>query len=611
MNVHTEGKYRKTITMKIPSIILPRQASTQDVNSTISVDFVHPKLEIEDLYLMPLTVSKPAVSFRTIISNRLTTSWLPLASACTNVGPNADMPWYKWLENCYEDQLLDPNNSTTLKETAGSSFSVPSSSEIADLWTEAYRGTGVTGTDTLSIGGVDVPDLELNFATGINGSHAHVGLAKGSTLLDKLVEQGTIAARAFSLFVGTDVRYTQDWDPNAKDGDYPGSIVFGGLDFAKQGSTFMRGDLDGNGIPALNVTGIKVHDEHAVYDIMDQLGAVSYAAEIDVSSPFILVPQVTAEAIRSKRENTWNTDGDITSKTYHRGNISMVVSVMGDAGVGAREVNITMAESIWAWDKSYYVKPQVTKEKYFPFVINRSSNRARVILGRPFLKAAYLAINYDSNQFQVAPASYSSNSQIKPFQAVAADGSNRLESFPTLASTEILPTGTASPTSAASSTTSTAVPTSSSSSTSTGAIAGGVVGGVFGLLAIAGLFFLFLRRKNKKKSWTQNSDNVLPTPSTGGLTPGATGAGVYNYQQEPQQEYFKAELPATNERYAEQQYAQPGELEASPVGAKKIIYEPVADPQEVPASPVVPEAFVYVPMPPQPAAPRQERHELA
>lgn len=151
-----------------------------------------------------------------MISNRLTTSWFPLAEACNNTGPDDTKPWYKFLENCYENQLLDPSKSTTMTQTPNGAFSVPSTSDLKDQWGEFYRGSGGTGTDTVTIAGVDIPDLELNFATGVNGSHARVGLAKGSTLLDKMVEQKLINARAFSLFVGSDVRYMQNWDPNAK-----------------------------------------------------------------------------------------------------------------------------------------------------------------------------------------------------------------------------------------------------------------------------------------------------------------------------------------------------------------------------------------------------------
>lgn len=83
-----------------------------------------------------------------------------------------------------------------------------------------------------------------------------------------------------------------------QDANYPGSIVFGGLDFAKQSQTYIRGDLDSDGIPQLDVSGINVHAQHAVYDILGDLKVDTYDAEIDVSSPWIYVPEVAARTYR-------------------------------------------------------------------------------------------------------------------------------------------------------------------------------------------------------------------------------------------------------------------------------------------------------------------------
>jgi hypothetical protein len=119
-------------------------------------------------------------------------------------------------------------------------------------------------------------------------------------------------------------------------------------------------------------------------------------------------------------------------------------------------------------------------------------------------------------------------------------------------------------------------------------------------------------RRGKKKPWVENRENVLPTPSTAGLSPDAMGAAAAApHNQEQPQEYSKAELPASTERH-EQYYAPLGELAAgSPTEVKQGYYhEPEVDPQEVPASPVVPEAFVHVPRPPHAAVPGQETHEL-
>lgn len=56
-------------------------------------------------------------------------------------------------------------------------------------------------------------------------------------------------------------------------------------------------------------------------------------------------PGFFAEAIRAKRDNDWNSSGDIVSNPVHLGNISMTVKVKGVGNGGASEVNITFPES--------------------------------------------------------------------------------------------------------------------------------------------------------------------------------------------------------------------------------------------------------------------------
>ncbi|GFN17206.1 hypothetical protein AtubIFM55763_004357 [Aspergillus tubingensis] len=73
------------------------------------------------------------------------------------------------------------------------------------------------------------------------------------------------------------------------------------------------------------------------------------------------------------------------------------------------------------------------------------------------------------------------------------------------------PTSTAASTATASAATTTAASsTGSGSSTNTGAIAGGVVGGVAGVAAIAGLLFYFLRRRNKQRPESQTQMHLQP-----------------------------------------------------------------------------------------------------
>lgn len=155
------------------------------------------------------------MTFRTVVSNRNSQTWIPLSAACDYTGGNTQNPWSGFLDNCADGQLLDPAKSTTIKQSTSGVFSLPASNDL-DFWPENYTATGGTGSDTISIGGVELTEFDMNFATGANTSFGHIGLGKDSTLLDRLVKDGHIAARAFSMFQGSDVKYTQNWDPDAK-----------------------------------------------------------------------------------------------------------------------------------------------------------------------------------------------------------------------------------------------------------------------------------------------------------------------------------------------------------------------------------------------------------
>jgi hypothetical protein len=86
------------------------------------------------------------------------------------------------------------------------------------------------------------------------------------------------------------------------------------------------------------------------------------------------------------------------------------------------------------------------------------------IFGRTFLKAVYLAINYETDEFQLAPASYSKESSIQPFAG---------SSWPTIKNDAF--DDTASPLT----------------------IGGAVVGGLIGIAIILGLILFCIKKKKE------------------------------------------------------------------------------------------------------------------
>lgn len=160
-------------------------------------------------------VSNPEVTLRTIVSNQDSRTWVPLSAACDAIGPDPSRPYKDYLDNCADGQRLDPETSTTIKQSSSGVFELPSN-HGADYWPWNHTAKGGTGSDTIKVGGVELTQFDLNFASEVNTSFVHVGLGKDSTLLDRLKKDGHIAARAFSMFQGSNVRYSQDWDPNAR-----------------------------------------------------------------------------------------------------------------------------------------------------------------------------------------------------------------------------------------------------------------------------------------------------------------------------------------------------------------------------------------------------------
>lgn len=138
-------------------------------------------------------------------------------------------------------------------------------------------------------------------------------------------------------------------------------------------------------------------------------------------------------------------------------------------------------------------------------VLNRTETPA--LLGRAFLKAVYLAINYDTSEFQIAPAGYNSATEtdIRPFSAVSVDGSNKALSFPTRVS------GTKSTKS------SRPTPNTPDRSEDTAkqrpvaAIAGGVLGALLGLCLLL-MLILFCIKKRKKQMKERVKSMIITNP---------------------------------------------------------------------------------------------------
>jgi hypothetical protein len=153
---------------------------------------------------------------------------------------------------------------------------------------------------------------------------------------------------------------------------------------------------------------------------------------------------------------------------------------------------------------------------YFP--LQRVANDTQYTLGRTFLQEAYLIVDYERGNFSVHPCVWNANC-----------ASNIVAIEPP--SSSVSPTATALPS---------LVPMPGSSGISGGAIAGIVIGVLFGVVAIAGCLWWFLvvvpRRKKQSEQNAPNAEASFPDPNVveleGGTKPMQEVEGVSKVLQE-------------------------------------------------------------------------------
>lgn len=175
-------------------------------------------------------------------------------------------------------------------------------------------------------------------------------------------------------------------------------------------------------------------------------------------------------------------------------------------------------------------------------------------IGRNFFSAAYIMVNYDAGEFTIWPANQTARQEIV---AVDAKG-NELDADSLCSSSENATVTAAGTTPSGTSTSRTGTSTagsasSESSSTPVGAIAGGVVGGVAGIAALALVAFLALRRRRAKSQSPAELDDdraagSSPAPMAHLNSPKAESATASSYHSAPFHELSPeslTELPPT------------------------------------------------------------------
>ncbi|MCJ1438326.1 hypothetical protein MMC27_007714 [Xylographa pallens] len=391
------------------------------------------------------------------------------------------------------------------------------------------------GSDTLTFGAQNLSTYPIGLPLKENGLilddlfDNSLGLGSNSTFLTALSNLGLIASRSFSIF----------WGLTGTNGNTDGSLIVGGLDSAKMSGSGLTGTISPQNNDAVALwtdscgTGLFV----TVKDISLNLpnGSTSsilggnftqgLSMCIDPAYPGITLPPNTGpilnDLIGTPITHIGVDEAGNNNIPFYNSEIFLASDVyQGDLtftfenGLEIAVTNDQLVVPVWDTNANgIAIQKNDTLRRVLINILGWPVLNVQPILGQPFLTAAYLSVNYDSNEFTIANVNVTETSNV-----VAIDSSGTC-----------IPQPSVSPSPSGSNTTITAT----STSLAPGAIAGIVIGTV-AILAILGIGLLFFLRRRKAK----HQPAYLADPKR----------NPQEYPADPKYRVYGGELPADHYR---------------------------------------------------------------
>ncbi|MCJ1286682.1 hypothetical protein MMC26_006028 [Xylographa opegraphella] len=390
------------------------------------------------------------------------------------------------------------------------------------------------GSDTLVFAGQNLSTYPIGLPLKENGLGLNdvfdnaLGLGSNSTFLTALSNVGLIASRSFSIF----------WGLTGTTGNTDGSLIVGGLDSAKMSGSGLTGPISPqNSDPVSSWTNncgtglfVTVKDislnfpNGSTPSILGGNFTQGLSMCIDPAYPGITLPPNTNSIINEMLgtpiqhigadeagDNNipfYNSDIYLASDVY-QGDLTFTF----ESGLQIAVTNDQLVVPVWEINKNgIAVQNNDTLRRVLINPLGWPIINDQPILGQTFLTAAYLSVNYDSNEFTIANVNVTESSNI-----VAIGPSGTCIPQPPMS---ITPSGS-----------NTTITSDSSTSIAPGAIAGIVIGTVVILAILAiGLLFFLRRRKAQQHSTPYPTDPKGPTPP--------------QYAADPKSAGYAGELPA-------------------------------------------------------------------
>ena len=457
------------------STLGPKQVARQRSKLHKRQDVVEQSLNnLANYYTANVTLGTPPQSLQLLINTASADLWVNT--------PNSQLCMSE-VDACIGGTYNASASSTY--ETISNNFNV--------TYADGSEVGGNYSSDRLGLGGISLEKLQFGvgeYSTSFTGSlgigyingEAQVGtnsLQRYPNLPLMLVNEGHTKSNSYSLWLN---------DPHAD----TGSILFGGVDRAKYRGDLVTvptvgADLLGQySLAAIELTGLAV-DGHNLSSSSLPLSVI-----IDCGTTGTYLPRDIAETIYNQTNVLLTDSGEPFVECSASNSSTIVFEFRG----------LQIPVSLDAMILGNYSRTFSDGVKRCGFGIGAAEG-FDAILGNTFLRSAYVVYDFTHNQISLAPTVFNAT------ESDVREIDSGVFAIPPKSSTSVSATSTTttSSQSAFSSTgTSTARPNGGGSNT--GAIAGGVVGGVSGLIVI-GLAFFLLRRQRRQRMQRQQPGSPI------------------------------------------------------------------------------------------------------
>lgn len=280
--------YSSILSLALVHVILLSNAAsaTHTASSATPISVLFSKtsaVNSTDDYLLPLSIGTSPQLVYLIPSTSSDDTFVNSPQTCT---PPGDLTP---LQSCidYRGSVFTPPHSSSWK--SGSS----SGSAKFNWKNDGYGlfADGSRGQDTVALStGVALKGFEFALVDAANVTAAFLGLGRNSTILERLVADGTVGSRSYGLYVGVDLGSGVETGGEMGVRSFPGSLTLGGYDKAKIGNrgVTLQAPISSDGGLGLEVTNVVLVNEWLVsggvaHDVLN----ITRNVVIDSSTPYM------------------------------------------------------------------------------------------------------------------------------------------------------------------------------------------------------------------------------------------------------------------------------------------------------------------------------------